>query len=95
MAGRAVEGIAQTYDVRNKTLHGAIEELGRRRVLDGRFLEWANHLRVVRNQAAHFTGTQVEKEDAEDIVALVEAIVTYVFVFTRRFDEFSARRGLG
>ena len=94
MAGRAVEGIAQTYDISNQTLHNAIKELGRRGVLDGRFLEWADHLRVVRNQAAHFTGTQVEKDDAEDMVALVEAIVTYVFVFTRRFDEFSERRGL-
>jgi hypothetical protein len=94
MAGRAIEGIAQTYEVNNKTLHGAIEELGRRKILDGRFLEWADHLRVMRNQAAHFTGTQVAKDDAEDMVALVEAIVTYVFVFTQRFDEFRARRGL-
>jgi hypothetical protein len=95
MAGRAVEGIAQAYEINNKTLHGAIEELGHRRILDGRFQEWANHLRVLRNQAAHFTGSQVDKEDAEDVVALVEAIVTYIFVFTRRFDEFSERRGLG
>ena len=94
MAGRAVEGIAQTYGIAGKTLHGALEELGQRKVLDGRFLEWANHLRVLRNQAAHYTGSQVEKDDAEDIVALVEAIVTYVFVFTRRFDEFSERKGL-
>jgi hypothetical protein len=94
MAGRAVEGIAKTYDVKNKTLHGSLQELGQRKILDGRFLEWANHLRVVRNEAAHFTGSQVTKDDAGDMVALVEAIVTYVFVFTRRFDEFSERRGL-
>jgi hypothetical protein len=94
MAGRAVEGIAKTYGTRSNTLYGAIEELGQRRVLDGRFLEWANQLRVIRNEAAHFTGSQVEKSDAEDVVALVEAIATYVFVFTRRFEEFSRRRGL-
>jgi Domain of unknown function (DUF4145) len=94
MAGRAAEGIAESYGIRNKTLHGSLAELGRQKILDGRFLEWADNLRALRNEAAHFTGTQVDRVHAEDIVALVEAIATYLFVFTRRFDEFSERRGL-
>jgi hypothetical protein len=92
MAGRAVEGIAQTYGIAGRGLYNSLQKMGERGILDGRFLEWADHLRIIRNAAAHFTGTAIEEPDAADMVALVEAIATYLFVFVRRFDEFVKRK---
>lgn len=92
MAGRALEGIAKHHGVEEKGLHRCIEIMAQNGVLDGRFVEWARELKVLRNQAAHFTGDSVLREDAEDAVALIEAIATYLFVFARRFNEFMGRR---
>ncbi|WP_177227632.1 DUF4145 domain-containing protein [Nonomuraea pusilla] len=95
MAGRALEGIAKLKGVEARGLHRCIEVLAQQGILDGRFVDWAHKLKVLRNQAAHFTGEEVVREDAEDAVALVEAIATYIYVFTSRFDEFMSRRDEG
>jgi hypothetical protein len=95
MSGRTLEGVTRAYGVQGRNLYRALQELNRQGTLDGRFVEWAGHLRVLRNEAAHFTGSKVSAEDAADALALTEAIVTYLFIFTKRFDEFVRRRGVG
>ncbi|MET9019898.1 DUF4145 domain-containing protein [Actinopolymorpha sp. NPDC004070] len=41
-----------------------------RGLIDGRLHEWAQSLRVLRNEGAHYTGSQVSREDAEDALEL-------------------------
>jgi hypothetical protein len=49
-------------------------------------------LRVLGNQGAHFTGKQVPRPDAEDALALAEALLDYLYVFSAQFDAFKERR---
>jgi hypothetical protein len=95
MAGRTLEGLAMLHDVRERTLVRSLERLHENGILDGRLVDWANQLRVMRNEAAHFQGTPVSPEDAADVLALTEAILDYVYVFTKRFEEFMRRRNPG
>jgi hypothetical protein len=57
-----------------------------------REIRQADELRVLRNQGAHYTGTQVSREDAADAIALCEAVLDYTYVLTARFEEFKKRR---
>ena len=94
MAGRVIEGIAHEQGIHGKTLHGAVMEMSRRGVLDGRFAIWVDQLRILRNRAAHYSERLVTLEDAEDIVALTDAALTYLYVFRERFDAFMSRHKL-
>lgn len=61
-------------------------------LIEGRLLEWAEELRVLGNEGAHFTGRRVAREDAQDALALAEALLDYMYVFSAQFAEFKQRR---
>jgi hypothetical protein len=63
-------------------------------LIEGRLLEWAQELRVLGNEGAHFTGERVARQDAQDALALAEAILDYLYVFSAQFFEFKNRREL-
>lgn len=91
MAGRVIEGVAHEQGIHGKTLYGAVKEMSRQGVLDGRFAIWVDQLRILRNRAAHYSEGIVTIEDADDIVALTDAVLTYLYVFRDRFDAFMSR----
>lgn len=64
----------------------------RRELIEGRLLDWAQELRVLGNEAAHFTGNPVSRQDAQDALELAEALMDYLYVFTAPFNEFKSRR---
>jgi len=63
-----------------------------RGLLDGRLLTWADGLRVLGNEGAHYTGSAVSREDASDALALAEAVLDYLYVLAAQFEEFQQRR---
>jgi hypothetical protein len=92
MVRRAIEGFCAENGVKNKTLHGALQDLVERDVIDRRLLEWADGLRILGNVGAHFTEDVVSKQDASDALDLVEAMLDYVYVFSVKFQQVKARR---
>jgi Domain of unknown function (DUF4145) len=91
MAGRVIEGIAYEHGIEGKSLYDSLKQLAEQGVVDGRFVEWLGHLRGLRNEAAHFSRKTASRRDAEDSMALVEALLTYLFLFRTRFDAFISR----
>lgn len=69
-----------------------LEQLKNDGKIDGRLFEWAQELRVLGNEGAHFTGTGVSREDAADGLALAEAPLDYLYVLAAQFEAFKARR---
>ena len=65
--------------------------MSRQGVLDGRFAIWVDQLGILRNRVAHYSEGIVTIEDADDIVALTDAVLTYLYVFRDRFDAFMSR----
>ena len=92
MVRRTLEGVCAEHNVKDMTLVRALEEMKNKGLIEGRLLEWAQELRVLGNQGAHFTGKQVPRADAEDALALAEALLDYLYVFSAQFDAFKERR---
>jgi hypothetical protein len=60
-------------------------------LIDDTLAEWANTMRVVGNEGAHYTGRAVAREDAEDALSFAEALLDHLYVLRKRFAEFQAR----
>ncbi len=73
MCGRALEGICQHYGIKG-TLNTSLQELRVRGLIDERLLEWGNHLRSLRNSAAHASEERVTHDDATDLLHFLTAI---------------------
>jgi hypothetical protein len=94
MVRRTLEGVCDDHNVTKKPLHNALKEMAAQRVLDGRLLTWADELRVLGNQGAHYTGSPVSRADAKDALALAEAVLDYLYVLAKQFEDFKRRRAL-
>ncbi|MGW4412751.1 DUF4145 domain-containing protein [Nonomuraea sp. NPDC004702] len=94
MVRRSLEGVCAAHNInlRNKTLMNGLQEMESKGLIEGRLLEWAQELRVLGNEAAHFTGRAVSHQDARDALDLAEALMDYLYVFTGKFNEFKTRR---
>ncbi|MFI1415509.1 DUF4145 domain-containing protein [Streptomyces sp. NPDC020707] len=97
MVRRTLEGVCSDQGMssgtgRPKPLVKMLAQLKDEGKLDGRLLEWAQELRVLGNEGAHFTGRGVSREDAADGLALAEAILDYLYVLTAQFTNFKDRR---
>lgn len=92
MVRRTLEGTCKENGTGKKTLHKGLAELRDRGLIDGTLAEWADALRVLGNEGAHYTGEPVTREDAEDALDFAEALLDHVYVFRKRFDDFIQRR---
>jgi hypothetical protein len=92
MVRRTLEGVCADHGISRKPLYAALDEMKSNGLIEGRLLEWAQGLRVLGNDAAHFTGRQVSSQDAKDALSLAEALIDYMYVFTAQFVQFRARR---
>src|SRR5260370_42497354 len=93
MVRRTLEGVCAENGVKKQPLIKALQQLEKDGLIEGRLLEWAEELRVLGNDGAHFTGRRVSREDAQDALALAEALLDYLYVFSAQFAEFKQRRG--
>jgi Domain of unknown function (DUF4145) len=92
MVRRILEGTCRDNGVHEQTLMRSLEKMKTERLIDPTIAEWANALRVLGNGGAHYTGNRVSRDDAEDALALAEALLDHIYVLHLRFQEFAERR---
>jgi hypothetical protein len=92
MCGRALEGICVHFNTKSKTLHSALNELREAEIIDNRIHTWGDELRKVRNLGAHASAEKVPPVDARYVLDFVHAITDYVFVLTKKFNDFMKNR---
>ncbi len=92
MAGRAIEAMCKDK-VGAGTLAKGLQKMKEKGIIDEKIWTWANALREERNLGAHASGTDVSEEDAKDVLDFANAICEYVYVLTKQFDEYMARKG--
>jgi hypothetical protein len=92
MAGRALEGVCRHFGTEKTYLGPGIRQLREKGVIDARLAKWAEELQRARNLSAHASGERVSKQDARDLLEFVNTICEYVFVLTKKFDEYMTRR---
>ncbi|HEY6313062.1 MAG TPA: DUF4145 domain-containing protein [Streptosporangiaceae bacterium] len=95
MVRRVLEGACKENGVKERTLAQSLEGLRADGLIDATLSEWANALRILGNEGAHYSGTEVPREDAEDAVAFAEALLNHIYVLRKRFLEFTKRRASG
>jgi Domain of unknown function (DUF4145) len=95
MVRRLLEGTCQenNVNVRQLRLDGALRKLREEGLIDDTLAEWANALRVLGNEGAHYTGKEVPRDDAEDALAFAEALLENIYILRKRFLVFAERRG--
>jgi hypothetical protein len=91
MTGRALEALCHHFKTKKTTLFDGLKELWARDIIDQRLYTWADELRQHRNLAAHASGAQFIRQDAEDIFNFALAICDYLFVLNTKFEEFKKR----
>jgi DNA-directed RNA polymerase subunit RPC12/RpoP len=91
MVRRTLEGTCREQGVQERTLARSLKELRNRGLIDDTLAEWADALRVVGNEGAHYTGRGVGREDAEDALSFTEALLDNLYVLRKRFSDFQAR----
>lgn len=98
MCGRTLEAACADHDVDKGTLDKSLQEMKTRNLIDGRLWDWSMTLKNVRNVAAHLDkraikrNNPITRQDAEDSLALSEALLDYIYVLSARFDAMKARR---
>lgn len=92
MCGRALEGICNKYNTKNKMLAGGLKELLDQKIIDERLFRWGEELRKHRNIGAHATEELISKEDAQDLLEFVTAICEYLFILDEKFKKFMERK---
>jgi hypothetical protein len=92
MVRRTLEAVANHFGVTSGSLPSRLGALRDKGVIDVRMLEWADSLRKHGNLGAHDTEGNVTEQDAKDLVEFAEAICDYVFVLSKKFEDFLARQ---
>jgi len=92
MVRRTLEGTCARQGIKARTLAASLTELKTQGLIDGMLAEWADALRVLGNQGAHYTGKPVRRADAEDSLSFAEALLDHLYVLRQRFEDFKARR---
>jgi len=92
MCRKCLEAICHEASATGRNLFQRLKSLQEGGVVDGKLLEWADGLRIVGNDAAHDLEMLIGKNDARDALQFVEAILMYIFILGRRFEEFQKRR---
>ncbi len=92
MCGRVLEGICIEYKTKNKFLAGGLKELLDKQLIDKKIFEWGEALRLHRNIGAHATKETISREDAKDLLDFANVICDYIFVLTKKFEDFIKRK---
>jgi Domain of unknown function (DUF4145) len=92
MVRRVLEGTCRENDAQGGTLVRNLQKMREIGLIDGTISEWADALRVLGNEGAHYTERQVSRDDAEDALAFAEALLDHIYILRKRFDEFAKRR---
>lgn len=92
MVRRALEAIANHFDAPDRALPARIEMLKDKGVIDARMFEWAQALRRHGNLGAHDSEGDVSEQDARDLLEFAETMCEYIFVLTKKFNDFQARQ---
>lgn len=91
MVRPVLEGTCRDQGASKRTLAASLKELESQGKIDGMLGEWADLLRVVGNEGAHF-GSSSTREDAADAIDFAEALLDHLYVLRKRFAEFKRRR---
>ncbi|MBU2623649.1 MAG: DUF4145 domain-containing protein [Proteobacteria bacterium] len=91
MCGKAIEFIVSDKTNISNLFQG-LKELKAKEIIDARLYEWSEALRKERNIGAHAIETEINRQDANDILDFAVAICEYVYVLTDKYNAYLSRK---
>lgn len=95
MVRRTLEGTCKESGVNESNLYKAVARMKENGTIDDTLSDWADMLRLVGNEGAHYSDDELRREDVEDALSFVEALLDHIYVLRKRFTAFKARRMSG
>ena len=81
MSRRTLEAITNEKGETSGNLYKRIKSLLEKGILDKNLGDWANEIRLIGNNGAHFDPiNDVEKEDANQIILFIEELIKYLYI---------------
>lgn len=91
MCRKCLEAICSEKGIVKGNLQNKIEKLKQENIIDNKLFEWADKLRIIGNDAAHDIEVNITMEDASDSIEFIEALLSYVFILNKKFEDFQKR----
>lgn len=95
MVGRTLEAVTKAYDPKQKTMFAGLQAMHKDGAISQEISEWANELRVIRNFGAHATDEPISRQDAEEALDFLQAILELLYYMRPKFQQMKARRASG
>jgi hypothetical protein len=92
MCRKCLEAICHHHGIMKGNLKSKLAIINQQGIIDARLHSWTDGLRLVANDAAHEFDIEVLLEDAKDSIDFIEAVISYIFILRKRFEEFQQRR---
>jgi len=92
MVDRTLEAVCKDEEPKSKSMFEGLQKLRKAGEDQRRALQWADQLRVLRNQGAHASEEAIEREDAVDALNFLQAILETLYHLRPMFQEMKARR---
>jgi hypothetical protein len=92
MCGKCLDALCHELKAKGQNLKDKLSTLLKQGTIDKKLFDWADQLRIVRNDAAHDLSIHIGLDDARDALEFVEAILMYTFTLDRKFEAFMKRR---
>ncbi|AOS82917.1 hypothetical protein BIU88_01400 [Chlorobaculum limnaeum] len=92
MCRKTLEAICVEFGIKKGDLKSRLVLLEKNGIIDQKLLSWSDELRMIGNDAAHDMCVLIEKSDAQDAIDFLDAILLYVFLLDKKFQDFKNRR---
>lgn len=92
LARKIVEGVCDELKANGNSLAAKLENLRNDGKLDEKLYYWSSLIRQLGNRGAHESANMITREDAQDALQFVEALVDYQYVFQAKYHNFVLRQ---
>lgn len=92
MVGRALEAVTKDYDSKQKTMFSGLQAMYQNGAISQEIHDWANELRVIRNYGAHASEEHIDRQDANEALDFLQAILETLYYMRPKFQKMKARR---
>lgn len=90
MVRRMTESLCAEHGEKEGNLFARLKVLKDRGIIEPRLYEWAELLRLFGNEGAH-GGNSITKGEAQEALAMAEAVLDYVYSFQQRYNDFKTK----
>lgn len=94
MARRGVEAICAEHGQVSGNLASKLTALKEAGTIDERLHDWSAVVSILGNSGAHDLDQTLTREDADDAISFLEALVNYLYTFKLRYETHLRRKGV-